>query len=716
MQVRFLVPITWWITLVVTNLPLVSHGNSEVIAWGYNNAGQTNVPSNLSNVVAIAAGSYHSLALTAEGRVVAWGDNSKGQTTVPSFLSNVVAIAAGSYHSLALTAEGRVVAWGDNSWGQTNIPAGLNTVTAIAVREMNSMALTDKGQVVTWGQKTGEVPADLSNVVAIAAGGAESEFALALTEKGQVIAWGNNVNGQATVPGGLSNVVAISAGGEHSLALTSDGHVVGWGLNNSGLAMVPAGLSNVVAIAAGTGHSVALTAQGNVVEWGANTTSDPVAVRALRNVVAIAAGYNCTMVLTAQSRIMTWTRGAPPIELTGLPSDSIAVATGNNFSMALSAEGKVKTWGDGFQPDVSPAITNIVSISATGGIDNFGWYGNHVLELTEEGQVLGGARYEDVGLHSWTIDPPTGLSNVAAISAGGRIGLALVELPPGLVAPEWIGPRFLVGTVGYPFYHRITAKNGVTRYSAVGLPPGLVLNPTTGLIMGQPTQLGTYSVALSATNQMGSCSWTVTLFINDSNVPQIASGGVVQARFGNDFSFRAIATANPEWFGANGLPVGLGIDTKTGLITGVPTEFGDFVVSLVVSNHYGQDTGSLTVRVPPVVAWGNNESGRTNMPGGLTNVVAIAAGYSHTLMLRDDGTVVGWPGVATDLSNVVAIAVGAYHCLALTRDGRVIACGNNSMGQATVPTGLTSVVAIDGGNNHSLALTAEGKVIWLGCQ
>ena len=48
----------------------------------------------------------HSLALTAEGRVVAWGSNDVGQTNVPSGLSNVVAIAAGDHHSLALTAEG----------------------------------------------------------------------------------------------------------------------------------------------------------------------------------------------------------------------------------------------------------------------------------------------------------------------------------------------------------------------------------------------------------------------------------------------------------------------------------------------------------------------------------------------------------------------------------------------------------------------------------
>jgi acyl dehydratase len=43
--------------------------------------------------------------------VVAWGDNSYGQTTVPEGLTQVVAIAAGVHHSLALKVDGTVVAW-----------------------------------------------------------------------------------------------------------------------------------------------------------------------------------------------------------------------------------------------------------------------------------------------------------------------------------------------------------------------------------------------------------------------------------------------------------------------------------------------------------------------------------------------------------------------------------------------------------------------------
>jgi hypothetical protein len=56
-------------------------------------------------VVAIASGLDHNLALKRDGTVVAWGLNSHGQTNVPSGLSNVVAIAASDNYSLALVRE-----------------------------------------------------------------------------------------------------------------------------------------------------------------------------------------------------------------------------------------------------------------------------------------------------------------------------------------------------------------------------------------------------------------------------------------------------------------------------------------------------------------------------------------------------------------------------------------------------------------------------------
>ena len=96
----------------------------------------------LTNVVAIAAGSAHSLALRSDGTVVAWGDDGDGQANVPFGLNNVVAVAAGGFNSLALKNDGSVVTWGDNSAGQSSVPVGLSNVVAIAAGYLHSLALT----------------------------------------------------------------------------------------------------------------------------------------------------------------------------------------------------------------------------------------------------------------------------------------------------------------------------------------------------------------------------------------------------------------------------------------------------------------------------------------------------------------------------------------------------------------------------------------------
>jgi len=43
-----------------------------------------------------------------------------------------------------------------------------------------------------------------------------------------------------------------------------------------------------------------------------------------------------------------------------------------------------------------------------------------------------------------------------------------------------------------------------------------------------------------------------------------------------------------------------------------------------------------------VVAWGDNSSGESQAPSGLSGVVAIGAGWRHTVALKEDGTVVAW--------------------------------------------------------------------------
>ena len=215
--------------IVVTNPP------PNVAACGDNIFGQCDLPAQATNVIAIAAGAWHNLALRADGTILTWGDDSRAQCEAPPTLRDPVAIAAGGYHGLAIRLNGTVVAWGADDYGQANVPAGLARVIGIAAGTWHSVALRTDGTVAIWGDNSfGQTnqPPGLTNVTAVAAGGSHT---LALKADGTVVAWGENtdaegnVAGQSVVPWGLTNVVAIGAGEYHSLAVKRDGTVAAWG-------------------------------------------------------------------------------------------------------------------------------------------------------------------------------------------------------------------------------------------------------------------------------------------------------------------------------------------------------------------------------------------------------------------------------------------------------------------------------------------------------
>jgi hypothetical protein len=119
-----------------------------------------------------------------------------------------------------------------------------------------------------------------------------------------------------------------------------------------------------------------------------------------------------------------------------------------------------------------------------------------------------------------------------------------------------------------------------------------------------------------------------------------------------------------------------------------------------------------------VVAWGDNSSGQTQVPGGFTNIAAISAGGFHGLILKSDGTVVNWGGnnhgqlnQPPGLTNVVAISAGANHSLALRSDGTVAAWGWSQYGQMNMPPGLSGIAAVAAGWGHNLALRSNGTVV-----
>ena len=224
-------------------------------------------PTNLSAVVSVAVGGYHSLAVKSDGTVVGWGDDYFGQATPPTNLSGVVSVAAGDFHSLSLRNDGTVVGWGgrldfyNDYTSAARPPTNLNGVVAIAAGTYHSLALRSDGTVVGWGlNDNGQAtpPTNLSTVIAIAAGAYHS---LALKEDGSVVGWGSDYNGEASSGTNFNDIVGIAAGAYHSFALRNDGTVIAWGYEQSGQLKPPAELAGVTAILSAGDLNLALSTQ-----------------------------------------------------------------------------------------------------------------------------------------------------------------------------------------------------------------------------------------------------------------------------------------------------------------------------------------------------------------------------------------------------------------------------------------------------------------------
>ncbi|XP_014392681.1 PREDICTED: RCC1 and BTB domain-containing protein 1 isoform X2 [Myotis davidii] len=176
---------------------LLSTEDGVVYAWGHNGYSQlgngtTNqgiapiqVCTNLliKQVVEVACGSHHSVALAADGEVYGWGYNGNGQLGLGNNVNQLtpVRVAAlhsvcvnqivcGYAHTLALTDEGLLYAWGANTYGQlgtgnknnllspTHIMVEKERVVEIAACHSahTSAAKTQGGHVYMWGQCRGQ--------------------------------------------------------------------------------------------------------------------------------------------------------------------------------------------------------------------------------------------------------------------------------------------------------------------------------------------------------------------------------------------------------------------------------------------------------------------------------------------------------------------------------------------------------------------------------
>jgi hypothetical protein len=248
---------------------LAIRSDGTLSGWGRNDYSQIDIPA--GTFTAVAGGYYHSLAIRSDGTLVGWGDNSQGKIDVPE--GTFTAVAAGQYHSLGIRSNGTLAGWGCGvpyNYGQCNVPAG--TFTAVAAGQYHSLGIRSDGTLVGWGcgvpynYSQCNVPA--GTFTAVAAGGAHS---VGIRSNGTLVGWGSNTYGQTTVPTD-STFTAVAAGSVHSLAIRSDGTLVGWGRNDFGQINVPAG--TFTAVAAGDSHSLAIASDPTPGNFGLLLATD----------------------------------------------------------------------------------------------------------------------------------------------------------------------------------------------------------------------------------------------------------------------------------------------------------------------------------------------------------------------------------------------------------------------------------------------------------
>lgn len=378
------------------------------------------------------------------------------------------------------------------------------------------------------------------------------------------------------------------------------------------------------------------------------------------------------------------------------------------------------------------------------------------LFMTSVGTTAGFAITGEVDWQQRTVIVPTGSTtlrwtyrktaeNFAGSDAAWLDQVVFTPAPPVITSPLTAS-----GTLGEPFNYQIGASNTPTSYNATGLPAGLTVDTSTGLISGTPTVGGNFTVTLTATNAGGSGTATLTLGIA-TLPPALDAPGLLWETFGG----------NRAWFGQS-------VITHDGVDAAQSGPLGNNEGNYLRTTVTGPGTLTFWWKVSSEADFdfmrfridGLEQAAAPEISGEVDWVqktVTVTAG-SHTLMwtygknesvsagsdaawldqvvftppqpeIAIDlplgtlaaGSVVAWgydnAGQATvpaeALSGVVAIAGGSNHTVALTSAGKMLAWGADSQGQSTVPTeALTGVSAVSAGGAHSVALKGGKVIAW----
>ena len=361
-----------------------------------------------SNVVALACGSRYVLGLTADGRVLSAGtlrvenratDLHQTSHSAAEYIyetpdtgnfRDVLALAAGPDHALAMTGEGTILAVGLDSDGQCTATAHFTLFRD--TRQLYGYGryrkVSECGLRTVWDSATEDEPSvpaeptvmpfeEFSAHLPGARPALAGRFALGMVhsltlgEEGIITATGADDSGQCGVTS-YANVVQVAAGPYHSAAILADGSMVASGRNSDGrcdyrtlnreldavgISMEdsrpgavqtadPASLSHVwLQVACGHEHTVALRSDGRVFAMG-GSPDGRCDTRKWRDVRYIACGVRHTVALRTDGTCVAV--GDNRHGQCDLPlwKDMVMVAAGEFHTVGLRADGRVEAAGD----------------------------------------------------------------------------------------------------------------------------------------------------------------------------------------------------------------------------------------------------------------------------------------------------------------------------------------------------------------------------------